>query len=724
MDLTALYNRLVSPLRKSIRLKYVVLFAITFIIPTLIIYQLIVGYAKQTIEQDIINTNVVTTDGMVKRLNNELTDVVLQLRLIVGNVEDHQLDVERIFHRSKLAISQSSIIHSIYLLNEDQLILFEAPFAPDIEPVYYDYPYFSQVYWSRNYAVSDFVTNPRGEGVVTVAIPVLSDRQQFKGVLIAELSNDYLSEVLKSFSVTNGHFSFLIDSQGRVIASTNEREIGVDLSAEAVFGHLDHDLYGVLKDHYRDEKSIIAYQTLRDGWSLVFGVPEYIAYEPIQKLSSVLTISFASILALSLLFIWTGMRNIVYPIVRLTNYAKRYREQIYYEPEENIYKYPDDELGELWKTIISVGNSNYQKQKMLEEKERYLQDVLEGIPYGIITINKEAKISYVNKQFENMVGYCRKDMIGKPLSQLPIKQDDDFLLLDALSSESSQGESESYIINSEGQKLIVKICTARFYNEQQEVIGSIAVLQDISQMKLLESRLKQNDKLALIGQITTGIAHEIKNPLAILSGSTELLLESAEEAACTEEVKELSLDIYQVVQRMKDTVNNFLSFAKINKRNKELIDIKDVMEEVLHLVRLKLRECRVIVDRHYAHPFKLIGQRDQLIQAFLNLVLNAIEAMPDGGTLTVSIGTEGVGDHSKEKVVTITDTGAGIPEKDLEWLFDPFFSTKESGNGLGLTIARDIISEHNGELTIDSLVGEGTKVQCRFAQDRVREELI
>ncbi|OLS38251.1 hypothetical protein BTR22_07105 [Alkalihalophilus pseudofirmus] len=716
LRLKAFYNKVLTPIRNSITKKYVILFALTFIIPTLLIYQLIVTNAESMVEKDIIETNVRNTDNVVKRINKEISDTVIQLQLISGNIGDDGVDIDLIYQRAQIAISQSPLIHSIYLLNEDQRVIFEAPFVRDVQPVItYKHPKFEQIKWSNTYAVSDFTTNYRGEMGTSILIPVMSEEQEFNGALVAEVSQEYLTDILKNASPNRGHFSFLLDSQGTVIASADSYEVGQDYSDNTLYEKLILESYGVIKETYADEDSVIAFQSMRDGWGLGFGVPEVIAYEPIRKLSHLFTLSFLGIFVLSLLFIWSGMRNIVYPIVRLTSYAKKYLEKMYYEPEQNSHHYPNDEIGELRKTIISVGNSNYEKQKLLEEKERYLQDVIEGIPYGIITIDKSGIITYVNQQFEKMVGYTRDQMVSYPLSELPIKKDDnDYMLLQSLISEGGSSELESYIIDSDGQKHIVKIATAKFYNDKEESIGSIAVLQDISQMKLLESRLKQNDKLALIGQITTGIAHEIKNPLAILSGASELLVDEVEETACTDDVKQLSTDIHQVVQRMKGITNNFLNFAKINKKEASSVEIQTVITEVLHLVRFKTTEQNIDVVRQYHSNSKLLGAHDQLIQAFLNLVLNAIEAMPNGGTLTVSIKEEYVELDTKNVVVSLKDTGGGIPEKEMEWLFDPFFTTKEDGNGLGLTIARDIIREHQGVMHIENS-GAGTCIECRFS---------
>ncbi|CAH0282638.1 Sporulation kinase E [Peribacillus sp. Bi96] len=703
-------------INQSITRKYLYIFTLVLIIPIILIYNLIIGYAEQTIKKDIVAQNRSSTDMIVKRLNTEMTDVVLQLQLIAGKDTDTQLDLDRMYTQSKQAITQSSIIHSIYFLDQSRKLRFEAPFDQKPSLLYYDYPNFEQVRWSHNYAVSDNIQNYWGVNVVTISVPVFSKNKEFQGVLIAEVSKDYLSEVLKSVSLSKGHFSYITDSSGTVIASTAENQIGQTFSLQVLSGFSES-----MEINWQKERSVAAYQAMQDGWDLVYGVPERIAFEPIHKLSFALRISFITIMVLCLFFTWLGMKSILYPIIRLTEYARTYHPLRTYLPLNENKKERPDELGLLTNTIINMGNSNYEKQKMLEEKERYLYDVLEGIPYGIITINQESIITYVNVQFEKMVHHKRDDMIGIHLSDLPIKSETgDFVLLQTVNSGKQGEEMESNIVDAKGNKRIIKITTSRFYNEDLQTIGIIAVMQDISQMKLLEARLKQSDKLALIGQITAGLAHEIKNPLAILYGSAEMLLEEAEESECSEEIKELSADIYVVINRMKDIIDNFLNFAKVNKKQRENISLQSILEEIIHLLRVKLNETKIQIIRNYENDSYIKGAYDQLIQVFLNLILNAIEAMPDGGSIIITIREENI-DGQGNVCVIIEDTGIGINEQDLEWLFNPFFSTKESGSGLGLTIARDILAEHDGELKMVSAIGKGTITTCRFLKEEITE---
>lgn len=162
-------------INQSITRKYLNIFLLVLIIPILLIYNLIIGYAEQIIKRDIVAQNRSNTDMIVKRLNTEMTDVVLQLQLIAGKDTDAKLDYVRMYTQSKQAISQSSIIHSIYFLDHSKKIRFEAPFVQNPTLLYYDYPNFEQVRWSHNYAVSDNVQNYSGDDVVTISVPVFRE---------------------------------------------------------------------------------------------------------------------------------------------------------------------------------------------------------------------------------------------------------------------------------------------------------------------------------------------------------------------------------------------------------------------------------------------------------------------------------------------------------------------------------------------------------------------
>jgi PAS domain S-box-containing protein len=707
-----LWRTLKESFSSGITRKYVFLFLVILIVPIMMIYNIIIGYAHHIMEDEIEKKNILSVEALTKRLNTEIMDVVLQLQLIAGQKNEATFGPTLMFGRAQQTIAKSSVIQSIFFVDLNQRVLFEAPFLPEMnEP--YIYPKFNEVQWSLNYAVSELILNYSHEEVVTVAVPYIY-QNRFGGVLVAELSKKYLSEVLKSNSLTRDGFGFILDHTGIVLASTQESEIGKDYSSHPVGMKLSRYYSGSLRGTYQEKTSIIAYHTLKDQWGLGLGIPEKIAFEPVSKLSLALTLSFTGVLLFILFLIILGTRNILYPIVRLTHFAKSFNELQSIQQIESV-KVSRDELGSLMKSMISMGKSNLEKQRMLEEKERYLRDVIEGNPYAIVTIDNYGVVSHWNHKFEKLIGYSDRSIEGKHLSQLPIKNGlTDFIALHTLQSDLPTEEKESYIIDSNKQKHIVKIITSKLYNERKEMIGIIAVLQDITQIKQLEEHVKQSEKLAMVGQITTGIAHEIKNPLAILSGASELLKEEVTEHPTGGIIQELSNDIYQVVRRMNGIVNDFLSLAKMKEEQMEFIRLDQLIDKVVHLLRIKLNEAKIQVFRHYDAIHKQIqGNHDKLFQVFLNVILNSIEVMPSGGMITIRMKEKNV-EQGSFLIVEITDTGPGIRLDDLDWLFNPFFSTKENGSGLGLTIARDIVMEQGGDIQIQNAASHGATIRCIF----------
>jgi signal transduction histidine kinase len=265
-------------------------------------------------------------------------------------------------------------------------------------------------------------------------------------------------------------------------------------------------------------------------------------------------------------------------------------------------------------------------------------------------------------------------------------------------------DRETNWADGKGGTRILKVVTAPFYD------GLLAVVQDISQIRMLESHVKQSEQLALIGQITTGIAHELKNPLAVLASSSELLKDELHQSPVSEWVSTLVHDIDEEIRRMTLIVNEFLTLARTRQEKDTPVRLDQLLNRILHLLRIKLNEAGIEVRREFADAVPVIaGKSNKLVQVFLNLLLNSMEAMPAGGRILIRLGAS-----EQEVWVEIEDEGEGISEEHMRWLFNPFFSTKENGNGLGLSIAQDIMKEHRGRLEINSRLRKGTAVKCRF----------
>jgi PAS domain S-box-containing protein len=665
--------------------KYLLVFVLILIFPTVAIHQGIVRYAEKVMQRNIIENNEIMAELIINRMNSELSDVVSELMLIAGQSDLHNPDLPTMYARAKQAISKSTVIQSIYYLDADRNMKFEAPFRPKLEGIRYDYPKFEHVRWSYTYVVSGLVSNMQSEKSVTVAIPVFYDDRVFHGVLVAELSRNFLSNMLRSTSETREGFSFIVDDAGQVIASTVDEEWDRDYSGEPIVRRLLKGDSGSLLEQYQGTPSVVTYQTMRDNWGLALGVPERFAFAPVQALSRALTYSYLALYTLIICLILVGERQIIAPILRLTKFAQRIQSQKAPAPLPEPIIRRKDEIGKLTQALTDM----YDR---VNRSHRFLQDIIEGIPYALITLDAQGIATRVNRKWVEMFGGTATAWEGKRVSELPAYR---FLDSDAEVREVSWTDAH-------GVARKLNVVKAAFQD------GVLAIVQDVSQIRMLEAHVKQSEQLALVGQITTGIAHELKNPLAVLASSSELLKEELELNPDSDWVATLVQDIDEEIGRMKGIVNEFLTLAKARQVSFAPVHPDRLMDRVLHLLRIKFNERYIRVRKVYADVVPEVnGNTNRLIQVFLNLLLNAMESMPGGGTIEIRItpAEDGV-------VIQIADEGEGISEDHLKWLFNPFFTTKEQGSGLGLSIARDIMEEHGGNLEIRGERHKGTVVTC------------
>jgi PAS domain S-box len=307
---------------------------------------------------------------------------------------------------------------------------------------------------------------------------------------------------LRSTGMPRGGFGFITDGEGKVIASTDEEDWGKDVSGEPVVQRLLGGDSGSVREMFREQPSVMTYQTMRFNWSLTIGVPEQTAFEPVKTLSTTLTYSYLGLYALILFLILVGRRQLLLPILRLTHFARKYRvgEESRMVPAPLIRQ--KDEIGDLARTLADMA-------MRIERNHRFLQDIIEGIPYALMTTDGEGRVTRVNEKWTDLFGYSFAQVEGKRIAELP---DLPFTVPHA-------EEKEVTWKDKNGTTRILRVINSPFLN------GTLTIAQDISQLKMWEAHVAQSEKLALIGQITTGIAHELKNPLAVLASSSELLKE-------------------------------------------------------------------------------------------------------------------------------------------------------------------------------------------------------
>jgi PAS domain S-box-containing protein len=273
---------------------------------------------------------------------------------------------------------------------------------------------------------------------------------------------------------------------------------------------------------------------------------------------------------------------------------------------------------------------------------------------------------------------------------------------------------EGQILTLDGATVDVEVSAARFVDEEGPAV--VAMIRDVSERKRLEEQLRKTERIAELGTVASGMAHEIGTPMNVILGRAEYLLERVKE----EPIKKGLQTIVAQVERITKVMNQLLSFARRRAPERRALDLKEVVASSVEIFDERLARNRISVETALdaACP-PALADADQMNQVLINLIMNAVHAMPDGGVLR--IGLQPAGAHVR---LTVADTGHGIPPDVAAHIFDPFFTTKEfgKGTGLGLTVVKGILEEHGGMITVDSEVGKGTTFTILLPKQGVEPE--
>lgn len=387
---------------------------------------------------------------------------------------------------------------------------------------------------------------------------------------------------------------------------------------------------------------------------------------------------------------------------------------------ENKFILTERERDELSESIKHITENLRLSRRELAEANRELsflkefsENIIESAPLGIITLDSSLKIKYWNKEMENITGITKNRAFNKDIKHV------------------LQWIPEEVFMHNRQHEISIQTPKPHTFNINISPFkdpsgGYVVILEDITEKKKMEEQLFQASKLASIGKLTAGISHEIGNPLASISSLVQELrsLNSESEAigqkARLKEdeidfTKESLITINSHIERIARIVRSLGDFARISSAEKTLTSILEILDRTINLVKYDKRFKNIRFATETENIPKLTVNPDQIQQVFLNIILNALDAMPDGGRLDIKMRMD------RDFVeIAFSDTGAGIDESVTDKIFDPFFSTKPpgKGTGLGLSICYGIIKEHNGTITVKSKRGEGTTVVIRLPQVR------
>ena len=383
----------------------------------------------------------------------------------------------------------------------------------------------------------------------------------------------------------------------------------------------------------------------------------------------------------------------------------------------------DVELLESMASYIGIAIQNARLYASLEQKiseyerlKEFNENIVESINVGVFAVDLEERIESWNAQMEVMYAMSRQEAVGRHLRDvLPAGFVSEFLRL-----KDEPGVHNLYrfrLQTRSGENRCANVAIAPLVSRNFEVVGRIIIVDDITERMELEAQLAQADKLSSIGLLAAGVAHEVNTPLAVISSYTQML---AKQVRGDQRVAPLLDKITQQTFRASEIVNGLLNFSRTGAAEFTALDLNHIIAETLKLLEHQFRVSQVLLETSFEDDLPpILGNSGKLQQVFLNLFLNAKDAMAAGGTLRVATQANG------HVAVDVSDTGSGIALEHVQRIYDPFFTTKSTviegqrrGTGLGLAVTYGIIQEHAGKIQVESQVGNGTTFHLEFPMAR------
>lgn len=382
--------------------------------------------------------------------------------------------------------------------------------------------------------------------------------------------------------------------------------------------------------------------------------------------------------------------NLVREVVLIKNGLKNLHKNM-------TYRFPPlrGEMGEISTAINDMSEA-------LTNIKLHSENIASSTPNGLITLNNEGLVTIFNLSAERLMGVAAKDSIDNHYRHVFQPWPAIISTLDA----AFLGElyqNKELAITVHRRTLYLLFTTTALTNTRKEQMGILIILRDLTETKKLEEQVRRADRLAITGELATGIAHEVRNPLTAITGYLQLL---AVEFTKDDPRYEFTQIISKEIERLNHLIDQLLYFSRPLPPQFVVTNLHQVIEETLLLINNPAILKRTTVKTEFASdlpPVKI--DTIQFKQVLINIILNGIQSIKNSGTLTLRTSYDS---ETSYVCLQIEDTGCGIAPEHIPRLFDPFFTTKEKGTGLGLAVADKIIEVHNGYIEVDSVIGKGT----------------
>ncbi|MCM8818633.1 MAG: ATP-binding protein [Candidatus Omnitrophica bacterium] len=373
-----------------------------------------------------------------------------------------------------------------------------------------------------------------------------------------------------------------------------------------------------------------------------------------------------------------------------------------------VFNYRDQMLLLNLGSQLGIALENAELYNQISEVNSYIRNLLDNSPFGVISLDKDGRVSLVSKQMKVFLGKDEKELVGKnfrdvlpsdviPLIERKYKNFDKEIIIDEI------------VYQNQNKNFIFSVNIVPIYDEKGKEIGIMVIFSDITKIKQLQDEIREKEKMASLGVMAAGVAHEIKNPLVAIKTFVDLFPERYKDPEFRDVYSRLLQD---EVQRINHLVEQILLFANPKPMKVEKINILEMLKSIIMLWKFQNRDKDIkVIENFYMGNVIIKGDKERLKEVFFNLLANSYEAINNKEGIIEVYATE-----KKDNMVEIciADNGSGIKKEIMDRIFDPYFTTKDQGTGLGLSIVRKIVEEHGGNIKIESEENKGTKVYIRF----------
>ena len=355
--------------------------------------------------------------------------------------------------------------------------------------------------------------------------------------------------------------------------------------------------------------------------------------------------------------------------------------------------------------LKAAGDELQQKREVLAKVQALNKNIIDSITSGIVTTGLDGRITFINHGAEEITGVGLDQTQDAAVASFLGCREGFVETLNRILSSDRRHRFEASTKRPDGTTIHLGVSAAVLKDQRSHPLGYVFSFQDLTEIKALEDEIRFKDRMAALGGMAAAIAHEIRNPLASMSGSAQLLLKSRQ---TSDEEAELLDIIVRESRRLDGIISNFLLFARPRRFTPEPVDVVPILQDALRLLESggELAQQHRVSTEFPAGGVQALVDVDQLRQIFWNLSRNALKAMPDGGTLTVKARQEG----PETAVIAFADSGVGMSEEEIDRAFLPFEGSFRGGTGLGLSVVFRIVQQHRGRIRVMSRPGEGTEV--------------